>query len=116
RTYWVETILPARCRRNRPRLHLSPEMFPAMYWPSIYRRDEVHRPTRTSFPINRRAPQIQTPLPLVNVCPPISRTLPRQGTRCAALYIFPCFKCRLGGKGDDASPRLSRSPTIDNVY
>src|SRR5215831_16320896 len=91
RTYSAETISPVRCRRNRLRQHLSLEMFPATYWPSICRRDETHHPTHTFFLIIRRAQQIQTPLRSANVCPPISRKLPRQDRRCAARGNFPCL-------------------------
>src|SRR6478609_7688630 len=81
RSHSAETISQGRCRRNRLPPHLSLEMLPATCWPSIFRRDEIHRPRRMFFLTNRRARQIQPPLRSANVCPPISRKLPRQGTQ-----------------------------------
>src|SRR6476646_6809578 len=80
-SHLTETISRGRCRRNRLRPHLSLETLPATSWPSIFRRDEIHRPRRMFFLTHRRAPQIQTPLRSVSVYPPISRKLPRQGTQ-----------------------------------
>src|SRR6516162_2483752 len=87
----AETISQARCLRNHPHPRLSPEIAPAMCWPSIFRRDEIHRPTHTFFLINRHVRQIQTPLRSANVCLPISRKLPRQGTRCGRQDNSPCL-------------------------
>src|SRR4029453_4767042 len=91
RTYLAETILPARCPCNRLRPHLSPEMFPATCWPSIFHRDEDHRPRRTFSLTTRRAQRIQTPLRSANVFLPISRKLLRRDRRCATLGNFPCL-------------------------
>src|SRR4029077_4432130 len=85
----AETISPAQCPRNHLRPHLSLEMLPATCWPSIFRRDEIHRPRRMFFLTIRRAPQIQPPLRSANVCPPISRKLPRQGTQSPPLDSSP---------------------------
>src|SRR5207247_7069079 len=76
RNHSAETISLAQCRRIHLRLHLSPEIFPATYSPSISRRDEIHRPTRMFFLTTRRAPQTRTPLQSANVYPPISLQLP----------------------------------------
>src|SRR6266513_2467816 len=83
RSHLAETISPVRCPCNRLRPHLALEIFPATCWPSIYRRDEIHRPIHMSSLRDRRAPQIQTPLQSANVCPSISHKLPRRGTRSA---------------------------------
>src|SRR5205823_6117531 len=83
RNHLGETISPGKCRHNRLHLHLSLEIFPAMCLPSISHRDEIHLPTRMFFLINRRGPQIQIPLQSANVCPPISRKLPRRGKQSA---------------------------------
>ena len=45
----AETISPAQCPRNRLHLHLLLEILPATCWPSIFRRDEIHRPKRMFF-------------------------------------------------------------------
>src|SRR5882724_8612065 len=91
RSHLAETISPVRCPCNRLRPHLALEIFPARCWPSIFRRDEDHRPRRTFFLITRRARQIQTPLRSANVYLPISRKLLRQGTRCARPDSSPCL-------------------------
>ena len=91
RSHSAETISPARrrCIHLQPRPSL--EIFPAMCSPSISHRDEIRRPTHMFFLINRRAQQIQTPLRLVNVCPPISHRLPRRGKRSERPDIFLCL-------------------------
>src|SRR5215211_647031 len=89
RSHLAETISPARCPCTRLRPHLALEIFPAMCWPSIFRRDEDHRPRYTFFLTKRRARRIQTPLRSTNVYLPISRKLLRQGTRCARPDNFP---------------------------
>src|SRR5438874_439565 len=89
RTRSAETISPARCQHTHLQPRLSLEIFPAKCSPSIFRRDEIHRPRRLFFLTNRRAPQIQTPLRLADVCPPISRRLPRPEKRLGQPDIFP---------------------------
>src|SRR6266516_6750194 len=91
RNHSAKTISPAQCLHNRLHQHLSPEIFPATCWPSIFHWAETHRPTRRFFPITRRAQQIQTPLQLANVWLPISQTLPRQDKRSAAPDNSPCL-------------------------
>src|SRR5437762_8188522 len=62
RNHSAETISLAQCRRIHLRLHLSPEIFPATYSPSIFRGAEIHCPTRMFFLTIPRAQQTQTPL------------------------------------------------------
>src|SRR5262249_50441573 len=79
----AEMISPARFQRSHLRPHLSQEIFPATYSPSIFPQGEAHHPTRTFFLTNLLAQQIQTPLRSANVCPPILRMRPRLGKQCA---------------------------------
>src|SRR5262249_12085990 len=94
--------------------HLSQEIFPATYSPSIFRQGEAHHPTRTFFLTNLLAQQIQTPLRSANVCPPILRMRPRLGKQCARqdIFLFHCY--RFSSRSDDASWRPSRKSNIDN--
>src|SRR5437773_3885679 len=85
----AETISPARCPHTHLQPRLSLEIFPATCSPSISRRDEIRCPTRMFFLLNRRAPQIQTPLQSANVCPPISHKLPHRGKRLGRPDISP---------------------------
>src|SRR4029077_6956851 len=91
RSHLTETISQGRCLCHRLRLHLSLEMLPARYWPSIFRRDEIRRPTRMFFLTDHRAPQIQTPLRSANVYPPILRKLPHQSTQSPPRDSSPCL-------------------------
>src|SRR6478736_6351361 len=91
RSHFAETISPVRCPCNRRRPHLALEIFPATCWPSIFPRDEIHRPRYMFFLTNRRVQQIQTPLRSANVYPPISRKLPRQGTQFPPRDCSPCL-------------------------
>src|SRR5437867_3911348 len=89
RTRSEEKISPAQCRQTHLQPRLSLEIFPAKCSPSISHRDEIHRPRRMFSLTTRRAPQIQTPLRSANVCPPISRRLPRLEKRLGQPDIFP---------------------------
>src|SRR4029077_1219400 len=91
RSHSAETISQGLFRRNRLRLHLSPEMLPATYWPSIFRPDEIRRPKRMSFLTDRRAPQIQPPLRSADVYPPILRKLPHRSTQSPPRDCSPCL-------------------------
>src|SRR5207248_4273824 len=87
----AETISPARRRRIHLQPRLSLEIFLATCSPSIFRQDEIRRPTRMFSLTNRRVQQIQTPPQSVNVCPPNSHKLPRRGKRSEQPDIFLCL-------------------------